>query len=203
MKLAATLIAFVAAQAPPASKTCPDCQVSYQIKFQHCIYSTTSFSNYVIEQILLLKECFQDWHGAARTLVEAKPHLVQEWAIAAGKEQCQVIWEDDALCRYFVGGGFINWAESWLKRMDASSWCSAYTMCAKKARPGFMGEISEMADSCSSCKNFFGDYLAIAKHAPKQFHDIFIQVHFQLLDCEITKLNNVSPGFLKHFSGRE
>ena len=114
-----------------------------------------------------------------------------------------MIWEDDALCRYFVGGGFINWAESWLKRMDASSWCSAYTMCAKKARPGFMGEISEMADSCSSCKNFFGDYLAIAKHAPKQFHDIFIQVHFQLLDCEITKLNNVSPGFLKHFSGRE
>merc|ERR1712142_690191 len=102
MKLAATLIAFVAAQAPPASKTCPDCQ---------------------------------DWHGAARTLVEAKPHLVQEWAIAAGKEQCQVIWEDDALCRYFVGGGFINWAESWLKRMDASSWCSAYTMCAKKPAP--------------------------------------------------------------------
>ena len=110
-----------------------------------------------------------------------------------------MIWEDDALCRYFVGGGFINWAESWLKRMDASSWCSAYTMCAKKARPGFMGEISEMADSCSSCKNFFGDYLAIAKHAPKQFHDIFIQVHFLVFDCGDNKIEKRVSRIFKAF----
>ena len=60
-------------------------------------------------------EKLQNWHTAANAVVDANPHLVQEWAIAVGKEQCSVIWQDDALCRYFVGGGFINWAESWLK----------------------------------------------------------------------------------------
>ena len=60
--------------------------------------------------------------------------------------------------------------------MDGNAWCSAYTMCAKKARPSFMGETSEMADSCSSCKNFWNNYLNIAKNAPDQFHEIFLQV---------------------------
>merc|ERR1712227_861690 len=67
MKIAATLVALATAQAPPESKTCPDCQ---------------------------------NWHTAANAVVDANPHLVQEWAIAVGQEQCSVIWQDDALCRY-------------------------------------------------------------------------------------------------------
>merc|ERR1712227_869950 len=88
MKIAATLVALATAQAPPESKTCPDCQ---------------------------------NWHTAANAVVDANPHLVQEWAIAVGKEQCSVIWQDDALCRYFVGGGFINWAESSSDKISAKS----------------------------------------------------------------------------------
>merc|ERR1711973_749086 len=65
MKIAATLVALAAAQAPPESKTCPDCQ---------------------------------NWHTAANAVVDANPNLLQEWAIAVGKEQCSVIWQDDALC---------------------------------------------------------------------------------------------------------
>ena len=68
-----------------------------------------------INDMNLKFEKLQNWHTAANAVVDANPHLVQEWAIAVGKEQCSVIWQDDALCRYFVGGGFINWAESWLK----------------------------------------------------------------------------------------
>merc|ERR1711973_876005 len=98
MKITASLIALAAAQAPPESKTCPDCK---------------------------------DWHGAANTLVAAKPNLVKEWAQAVAKEQCQVIWDNDAVCHYFVEGGFVNWVDSWRERMDANSWCSAYAMCSK------------------------------------------------------------------------
>ena len=102
----------------------------------------------------------------------AKPNLVKEWAQAVAKEQCQVIWDNDAVCHYFVEGGFVNWVDSWRERMDANSWCSAYAMCSKN--DAYAPEPA--ADSCTSCKNFFGNYINIAKHNPKQFHDIFIQV---------------------------
>ena len=99
MKITATLVALAAAQAPPESKTCPDCQVQFQ---------KINDMNFRLKKL-------QNWHTSAKAVVDANPNLVQEWAIAVGKEQCSVIWQDDALCRYFVGGGFINWAESWLK----------------------------------------------------------------------------------------
>ena len=107
----------------------------------------------------------------------AKPNLVKEWAQAVAKEQCQVIWDNDAVCHYFVEGGFVNWVDSWRERMDANSWCSAYAMCSKN--DAYAPELA--ADSCTSCKNFFGNYLNIAKHNPKQFHDIFIQVTKNIL----------------------
>ena len=39
-----------------------------------------------------------------------------------------------------VGGGFINWANSWRERMGRSRWCDAYSMCPKQARGFFMTE---------------------------------------------------------------
>ena len=126
-----------------------------------------------------------------------------QWSEMVAKEQCSVIWQDDMvgililyienikiiklllvllnlyfyfqLCRYFVSGGFINWVNSWRERMGGRRWCEAYSMCSQKNR-AFFTELEPMADSCSDCKNFFGNYLDIAKSDRAHFHEIFLQV---------------------------
>ena len=141
--------------------------------------------------------CYQNWHAAANRLLDTDSTLMIQWSQMVAKEQCSVIWQDDMvkfllvilnlhfyfqLCRYFVSGGFINWVNSWRERMGGRRWCEAYSMCSQKNR-AFFTELEPMVDSCSDCKNFFGNYLDIAKSDRAHFHEIFLQVKWSSVLC--------------------
>ena len=167
--------------------------------------------------------CYQNWHAAANRLLDTDSTLMIQWSQMVAKEQCSVIWQDDMvrilflcieniiiikfllvilnfyfyfqLCRYFVSGGFINWVNSWRERMGGRRWCEAYSMCSQKNR-AFFTELEPMADSCSDCKNFFGNYLDIAKSDRAHFHEIFLQVKWSSF-CFLAIFYKFSQIFVK------
>ena len=152
-----------------------------------------------------------------------------QWSEMVAKEQCSVIWQDDMvrililnienieiikiflvllnsyfyfqLCRYFVSGGFINWVNSWRERMGGRRWCEAYSMCSQKNR-AFFTELEPMADSCSDCTNFFGNYLNIANSDRAHFHEIFLQVKWSsiFLFCDFLEICQITKK-LKYIKG--
>ena len=112
---------------------------------------------------------FQTWHAAANSLADADPLLIRKWALEYAQQTCSLVWEDDDLCRIFMEAGFVNWAESWSKRDSATQWCQNYSACAKPQRA------LQPPDNCTACKDFFGDYIMLAKNHENVFHDIFVQ----------------------------
>ena len=105
-------------------------------------------------------------------MVDADPLLLRKWALKYAEQTCSMVWEDDDLCRIFMESGFVNWGESWSKRDSATKWCQNYSACPK-TKWGLFG--ATKVDNCTACKDFFGDFINVAKTDEKLFHDIFIQ----------------------------
>ena len=115
----------------------------------------------------------QTWHGAANSLAAADSLFIRKWAAKYAQQACSKVWEDDNLCQSFMEFGFVNWAESWSKRDNATQWCQNYSACPKTQRAPFFAETK--VDNCSACKDFFGDYIMLAKNYENIFHEIFVQ----------------------------